>query len=310
MTTLNRQYDRFLGSLTTLPSLRRLAVRQLTIRTRQRGRTVCYYVPFWLAELFDVRPVRTVMDVSLGNMFLYHYWTTRDDAIDRAFPMDSTDALVADLVLAKALEFFLHTGVEGPLFAADLRRYMTTSLEAEKHLEQHNGQLRAFDRNSILMMGMKAALLNTSAAVLADVSGQRALLATVEETLLRIAVALQMIDDLNDWREDLKRKVYSYPLYLAITSADRTKGGQSPEEPVARALFAGGVAGAVLERARASLGQASRCLSESSRGVYVRSFIAELSGEIESVEDDLRLGRIDWRIGERVLRVRLQTGNT
>lgn len=164
--------------------------------------TCCYYFSFWIAEALDYSlSAPPVIAAAKGNFFLYQYYTLRDDALDEGTISSELAAFGGDLLLARSLESFAQTGVSAATLLARFAECLTVATTAERRLRNLNSTSTAADFN-IALSGQKAALAKLPAYALAVTPDQQAKLPGVELAMDRLAVALQLIDDLLDWRQD------------------------------------------------------------------------------------------------------------
>ncbi|NQX47466.1 hypothetical protein HQN87_19210 [Paenibacillus tritici] len=174
---------------------------------------ICYLLPFWLQDRCSLSPALT-RSMSAGNVFFMLYFFLQDDLMDsRETPADQALPL-ANLLYVEFLSIYL------PLFPADspfwsyFNRYITEwadSVSGEAGRDYFlNDRIRISHKASPLKLSLTAALL---------LSGQSPLIAGAEEMLHTVLLTLQMLDDYEDWEEDLRDGNYNCLLSLARTYA-------------------------------------------------------------------------------------------
>lgn len=114
-------------------------------------------------------------------------------------------------------------------FFERLEAYLQEASTAERALWRHRGSVMRFTDDDLENLGRKNAVMKTAPAALAAVSGRWDLLPTAEAAFQDIAVAVQLVDDLLDWEEDLLEHNFTYPLTLAARSNGFEFGGDVSE---------------------------------------------------------------------------------
>ncbi len=120
-------------------------------------------------------------------------------------------------------------------------------------LWRHRGEIVSYDDLDFRAMAQKSALLNSTAALYADVSQDWQTLADVEVGLERLFLAVQLIDDLVDWESDLTSSIYTYPLCLAYARLSTLSPAAIGAE-----LLRGNIADVIIQEATAALTEARR----------------------------------------------------
>jgi hypothetical protein len=199
-----------------------------------------YLLPFWLEQPFALdREVCRL--VALSDTFLVLYFMLQDGLMDAApgeyqghlQPLGSFFFL--DLMTPYRRLF----GADSPFWAL-LEEYVAQWGRSVLWEQQwHWGQARAFDKDDLLLLARKAAVLKIPCAALCLLAGREEAIGTLEKMVDTLMVSFQFMDDLRDWRGDLAQGNHTY--FLTRVTAQR---GPSPATPltemdVDKALFVG-----------------------------------------------------------------------
>jgi hypothetical protein len=300
VSTLRREYSRYLESRSHNFKVFSVAKAQMERRSRKPYGQLCYYVPFWYSPVFDISESQAVTTIALANIYLYHYWTLKDDLVDGHLDMTPSDGLIIDLILGKSIELFLQADLDGRLFLSDLNRYMEEALGAELFLKKHKGEVSDYSESDFIMMGNKAALLKASAAALSNVAQDRRRLGRLEEVLLTISIALQLVDDLTDWKHDLKIKNFTFPLAGAIAILAPTSLEAIEQEQVSRIFYERKIDDQVLMLAIEYLDTAKALLRDLDNR-YLHSFVNAYIADIQAARLKIKSPLYEWRLGDVLL---------
>jgi hypothetical protein len=263
---------------------------------------VPYYLPFWLGEVFPKVSQEQLHATAVANVFLYHYYTLKDDVLDKASTSPNLDVLVADAILGEGLRLFASTGANNERFFADLSRYMVDAIQAEAHLQSIHSQT-PYTKIDIKAMGRKASLAKVSAAALANITQNQNILPVLECSLDDMAVGIQLLDDLRDWKEDLHAGRFTYPLWLARTTAPELDAALFGDY-IPRSAVAGQVL-AQLER------YCSRAADHFAKlhAVNVSEFLNNLVEGSKRIRTLLDTRRLSWEELEQKLMIYMQGGS-
>ncbi|SEU00570.1 hypothetical protein [Paenibacillus sp. NFR01] len=183
--------------------------------TGSRKNYICYLLPFWLRDEFSLDP-ETARRMALGNVLCMLYFFLQDDA------MDSGTVAVWQLPLANLLyaEFL---NLYRPLFPAHspfwayCNRYLREW--ADSVTNEAEGDYFFKDRRRI---AHKASPLKLSGAAAMLLSGNNGLIEPLGQALDETLIALQMLDDYEDWEADWHEGGYNCLLSLAAHSGQRS----------------------------------------------------------------------------------------
>lgn len=278
-------------------------------RSRWSGNygTCCYYFPFWIAQALGYSlDASEVKNAASGNFFLYHYYTLRDDSLDEASASSEMAAFGGDLFLAEGLASLGKTGIPSDILLYQFSRCLRIAVNAEKKLSK----ISRTDTNSsfdVNLSGQKAALGKLSAFALALTSDQQEALIDLEVGMDRLAVGLQLIDDIVDWRDDFEGNRFTLPILNALDSI-RVSGEPESLTCVGQEIFSNGAGEGVL---RIALNYFQEALVSLPAGAeYFRMFIRRLEDGVAKSISVLGDTTAPWNERERRLRVNLQGGGT
>lgn len=207
---------------------------------------VCHCLPWLFADVFPGVDEELRVTVAAAGLLYQGHILILDQVIDGDAPASGARLLKGSFLHERALTMLApHLPPDTPAWghlAAYVKEYAGAVL-AEKH---HHGQVRPFPRERFHAIGAgKGAILKASPAMLACMDGRTELVAHLGAVIAPHSVAIQVQDDLQDWRFDLAAGLHSHLLTRALEEAgyDPAAGGERrSEEAVGHALFYGGVA--------------------------------------------------------------------
>ncbi|MEY9969470.1 squalene-hopene/tetraprenyl-beta-curcumene cyclase [Streptacidiphilus sp. MAP12-16] len=123
----------------------------------------------------------------------------------------------------------------------------------------------------------KSALATVTVAALGELAAEPGPVAELTRSVRAYSVALQFLDDIRDWRQDLSGMRPSYPLAEALSAAGFATARQGPGTPeeverVGRALYFGGAAARIMKLA----GEQVALAMEAARGLGVDDWLHHL----------------------------------
>lgn len=188
---------------------------------------ICYLLPFWFQDGYDLDP-RTSRAMSVGNVFLMLYFFIQDDVMDSHSTTDSlkstsTKLPLANLFYIEFLNIYRSYFPGESMFWTCFNRYVSEWADSvsNEHTQNYfiSQKFKVAHKASPLKLSSTAALLLTDHAAHVPES---------EEMLECVLVTLQMLDDYEDWEEDLEEGNYNCLLallrqhYLPGNTADIT----------------------------------------------------------------------------------------
>ena len=218
---LEKQYVVFLDSL---PShLAESGKRQFFERVKKRENAPCvmFYTPFWFADACDVKDQQAIKQIAMGTFFLYHFVTLKDDALDQQQTNAKEYVRLSNVMLEKSLEVFSQFAPKPKLIFC-FNKLTHQWNRAERYLRKHQGEMTPYQPKDFQMMGEKSAMMKLCLPAFNGMKQQRPYFCKhIEQATNAAATGLQLMDDLSDWREDLDIQLYTYPLWMALSSHRR-----------------------------------------------------------------------------------------
>ncbi|ULO06701.1 hypothetical protein H1230_27535 [Paenibacillus sp. 19GGS1-52] len=168
---------------------------------------ICYLLPFWFQNGYNLSPDDT-RKMSMGNVFFMLYFFIQDDLID------NTDSAHAKLPLANLLyiEFLnIYRSYFAPYspFWFSFNRYISQWADSVSHEKEQDYFL-----NDRVKIAHKASPLKLSSTSILLLSGNDSLVAQAEDLIDDVLLTLQMLDDYEDWEQDLAEDNYNCLLSL------------------------------------------------------------------------------------------------
>lgn len=185
---------------------------------------ICYLLPFWLQDGCRLSS-DTVRRMSAGNVFLMLYFFLQDDLMDSPGSPASQALPLANLLYAEFLKLYLPLFPAASPFWSCFHRY--TAEWADSVSREASSDYFLNDRIRIAHKASPLKLSSTAALLLA---GQPTLIAESEEMLHHVLLTLQMLDDYEDWEQDLEDGSYNCLLSLV-----RSSSAAAPGEPLTQA---------------------------------------------------------------------------
>lgn len=168
---------------------------------------ICYLLPFWFQKGYNLSPDDTYK-MSMGNVFFMLYFFIQDDL------MDSTDSAHAKLPLANLLyiEFLnIYRSYFAPYssFWSSFNCYISQWADSVSHERE-----RDYFLNDRVKIAHKASPLKLSSTGILLLTGNDSLVAQSEDLIDDVLLTLQMLDDYEDWEQDLAEDNYNCLLSL------------------------------------------------------------------------------------------------
>lgn len=184
---------------------------------------ICYLLPFWLRDGCRLTSEDTLR-MSAGNVMLMLYFFIQDDV------MDSDDSASRSLLPLANLFYVEFLNSYRPLFPSDstfwsyFNRYIAEWADSVSNESASDYFLH--DRTKI---AHKASPLKTSSTAAFLLAGQEELVPISEAMIDDILLTLQMLDDYEDWEDDLASGSYNCLLSLTRSTSTSLQSGLNPE---------------------------------------------------------------------------------
>ncbi|MCE3198993.1 hypothetical protein K3T49_05065 [Paenibacillus sonchi] len=169
---------------------------------------ISYLLPFWLRDGYGLTEAEA-RGLSAGNIFCMLYFFIQDDL------MDSDNSASRMLPLANLL-YVEFLNKYRPLFPPESLFWLCFNRYILEWAESVAGEAHGdYFRNDRLKISHKASPLKlTSTAILLH-TGNASLIPEAEDILHTVLLTLQMLDDYEDWEQDLAEGSYNCLLSLA-----------------------------------------------------------------------------------------------
>jgi len=196
---------------------------------------ICYLLPFWQQESCRITS-EDCRQMAKGNVFLMLYFFIQDDVMDHPTETASARLPLANMLYIEFLNIYRAFFPGESTFWGYYNRYIAEwaeSVSNERNQDYFlNDQIRLARKASPLKLSSTAALL---------MSGQDILVPQSEKLLDDVLLTLQMLDDYEDWEEDLEQGNYNSLLGLAQHQRQTGTGTLTPEEMRDFIFTAGGL---------------------------------------------------------------------
>ncbi|MBW4084412.1 hypothetical protein [Paenibacillus sp. S150] len=178
---------------------------------------ICYLLPFWLRDGYGLTDAE-VRGLSAGNVFFMLYFFIQDDLMDSSKDSAARKLPLANLLYVEFLNRYRPLFPSDSLFWLCFNRYI---LEwAESVAGEAYGDYFLNDR---LKLSHKASPLKLTSTAILLYSGNAALIPEAEDLLHTVLLTLQMLDDYEDWEEDLAEGSYNCLLSMACNHANASQ---------------------------------------------------------------------------------------
>jgi hypothetical protein len=192
------------------------------------------YAPWLAADMLGVRDMRAVQGIAVAWLHLYFFTLILDDAIDDKSTPDCDAAYIAScLLLQRGISDLLSLGSGKDLRSIIDTAFVATATAAFAELREHRNKIMPYTGTEVAQLGQKIGLLPICAAAVAHVQrAPRANLANVVETFEHLANAIQLLDDLTDWKDD--ERIGSQTLPLTLRALRYPRGNEASRTSTAR----------------------------------------------------------------------------
>lgn len=172
-------------------------------QARSKKNYICYLLPFWLRRECGLGPRETHI-MSSGNVLLMLYFFLQDDLMDNRRSSAAELLPLANLLYAEFLELYRPLFPAGSSFWTYFKRYLFEWSDCVSG--ESAGDYYYNDRSRI---AGKAAPLKLSAIAALLLSGMESSIAAAETAIQEVLITLQLLDDYEDWEEDLAEGSYN-----------------------------------------------------------------------------------------------------
>ena len=247
------------------------------------------FVAFWCGEPFHLKD-GVLQEASLGCITGCTYFILEDNWIDDPSKSNPNTHLLGNLLFTKMVECFFSVSQANYKFWKYLHKYLEEFAEGCMwEQKEHRNHPKSFTNKDFVMAAKRSAPINICISSLALAAGREDIIQTLIEAIRQLIIGLQIRDDLADWKEDIKRGMFTYPLSLALKqlqnqdnfiNADFTKMNFND---IKNSLLLSDIAETTIEKSNACLKKAKEITSELDMSLlylYI-DFILEENEEIK-----------------------------
>jgi hypothetical protein len=184
------------------------------------------FFPYWLSENYRIdKALRE--SVIIAGIYYSEYLLINDSLIDAIQKISHKKRrslhIIANVFFTKALKILREIFPLASSFWKLHDEYMSEYWDVIAWEAQFCSRIRPWSNDNIQTMGIKLAPLKMAAAAFTLFAGRRKELPILEKLVEYFHVGMQMLDDIDDWREDLARRNYTYFLSLAASDINSRK---------------------------------------------------------------------------------------
>ncbi|ASA26013.1 hypothetical protein [Paenibacillus donghaensis] len=189
-------------------------------QTNSHKNYICYLLPFWFREGYGLSN-RDTSQMAVGNVLIMLYFFLQDDLMDSSSASAQEILPLANLLYIQFLQIYMELFAAEPVFWSSFGRYITEW--ADSVSRENMADYFLTDQTGIARKASPLKLSSTAALLL---SGQGDKAAEAECMLDTVLLTLQLLDDYEDWEEDLTEG--SYNTLLAMVRNERGSSGSLP----------------------------------------------------------------------------------
>ncbi|UQZ35033.1 hypothetical protein C2I18_16795 [Paenibacillus sp. PK3_47] len=175
---------------------------------------ICYLLPFWLRDEYGITP-EAARTMSAGNILLMLYFFLQDDLMDDRESPASGKLPLANLLYVEFLNIYRPLFPPESPFWSYFNRYISEWADSVTSEKTRNYFVQ--DRIRIAHKASPLKLCSTAVLLLTD---RIPLIAECESMLHEVLITLQMVDDYEDWEQDLSDGSYNCLLALVRSSLE------------------------------------------------------------------------------------------
>lgn len=227
----------FLSNVKSLPApLDEVVIRNYTRRLNRTKSKILLgeYAPWFFADIAGIENEDAVAKFVQSWLNIYSYIIFVDDTIDRKDVPDRDLLIIAaGLLLQRGLSALY--GIVKHHSKEDLRDAVDRSLTqaaaaATKEVRRRGVWWRGYSRAELTTLGHKVAALKLCAYCLRKTGSFLDASNLNTDGIDAFSTGMQLLDDVTDWEEDWRARIYTYPLALTFQGMSRAKilGGSRP----------------------------------------------------------------------------------
>lgn len=163
-------------------------------------------LPCYLARVFGVEDRKIIRTATLGTCFLDHYTQILDDVTDLKVPFDPEMVHASHEMLLEGMSILMKYSVGHDDIGNKIKKYVMEAMDSERQLWPTRTRIGLYGDSEYTVLSKRGGVIRSAAAVYAYASGRLDILSIIENCLLNISQAIQLLDDISDWQEDFMQK--------------------------------------------------------------------------------------------------------
>jgi len=174
--------------------------------------SVTVLFPYWLIESLPIKK-KVKEDLMLAGAFYSRYILTLDSTMDdtQKDPQQLPNRLILiNILQIKAMELLRQLFPSDSPFWKYYDKYMLEYWKSVAWEKEHSSRIRRWCITDIERIGGKSAPFKVAGAAIAILANKEEEIAKLEKLIEYSQTAIQMIDDIDDWKDDLINNNYSY----------------------------------------------------------------------------------------------------
>lgn len=251
------------------------------------------YSALLLAEPFGIEDYDTIRKTGLAALCFDQFTHLLDDATDSKDSGLKDSALryhAANELNLKGISSAHELVRDTSSFNSRLIDYWHQASQGERHLWEHHEKVYPYDSEDMIMLGKRGSMAKVPIAIYSGVDGREEPIKPLETAIENTAIAIQLLDDLFDWKEDFRDSIYTQPIVLAAQ-----KAGRFDSSAIEQGLFFRGVFNNILETSQKYLNDA-RINFNMVGASNAFELVSRFTGNIAQLKDFIdTLGSVDLR---------------
>jgi len=208
-----------------------IELNQKVEEAKARDKTLAGSLASFIAEPFGINGSHIIRRVGLATRYFDTFTHLLDDAKD--CKGDGSYLMhAATSAFIKGVGEVLKIAKNPEKLHQKISQYYEEASGGERHLWLHHGRIIPYNSNDFAMLGKRGSMAKVPIALYADISQNEDPVNGLEAGVGSAGLAVQLFDDIFDWKEDLQAKIYTHPIVLA-----HQKTGSSDKKSIERGLF-------------------------------------------------------------------------
>ena len=220
------------------PDARRRLDKLNILKQDYNGNCLSQLLPFWLQPVFVISP-DICREICGGNIFGFLYFLIQDAVMDTIPGEYKADLLpLGNLFFLDFMEKYRHLFPTDPVFWSYFRKYFeewAESVAAER--QGYWDRQTEHGRANLEHLARKAAPLKITIAAICLLKDHEEFIAPLAQAVDTTVITFQLLDDWNDWREDLAIGNCSYFLAQVMQVCGVVRIQELDEAHIQKAVY-------------------------------------------------------------------------